>query len=275
MAELSTKVITVTPGMAKEWLDTANIHNRKLRAGLVSAMTRDMLNGNFHFNGDSIRFSADGTLLDGQHRLTALVAAGVSAKMLIVEGLAPQTQDTIDRGAKRTYSDQLMLRGEENTSTLAAIARRCVLINRNHLTDGAGADTTAAEIHDYIDAHPTIRRAAKLPMLVKANRLPVPGSALATAFHVCSLVDDEAGYDAEIFFVTQVIEGLGLEIGFPAKALRDKFTTVRSATGRNIIGEDAYRFAVLAWNKYRAGDELMLLRVPLGGWKGKPIPQPR
>ena len=69
------EVVMVTPELAAEWL-THNTHNRGLKPIAIKRFAEDMTTGDWQWNGESIRFAADGTLLDGQNRLHAIVDSG-------------------------------------------------------------------------------------------------------------------------------------------------------------------------------------------------------
>lgn len=60
----------ITPERAAEML-SKNKSNRKINQANVRRIADDMLTGNYKLNGETIKFYADGTLADGQHRLTA------------------------------------------------------------------------------------------------------------------------------------------------------------------------------------------------------------
>src|SRR3990172_8052075 len=81
-------LIDVTPNPPREWLRT-NTHNRKLRDRAVADYARDMTAGHWTLNGEAIKFATDGTVLDGQHRLRAVIDSDVTVQMLVVVGLDP------------------------------------------------------------------------------------------------------------------------------------------------------------------------------------------
>ncbi|MDO0930218.1 hypothetical protein QQY66_00225 [Streptomyces sp. DG2A-72] len=57
--------VDVSPALARHWLTEHNTHNRSLRPRVVAAYARDMHAGRWMDNGETIKFAADGTLLDG------------------------------------------------------------------------------------------------------------------------------------------------------------------------------------------------------------------
>lgn len=65
----------VTPKMAAEWLKL-NTANRKLRRWWASAIASAIKRGEYVCTHQGVAFSASGVLLDGQHRLVAIVVQG-------------------------------------------------------------------------------------------------------------------------------------------------------------------------------------------------------
>src|SRR5439155_25117462 len=104
-------VVDVDPATASAWLQR-NLHNRHLREEAVSSMARDMAAGRWQYTGEAVKFSKAGNLLDGQHRLAAVVKSETTIPILVVPGLPDSAQEVIDTGAKRTASDVLYLSGE-------------------------------------------------------------------------------------------------------------------------------------------------------------------
>lgn len=90
----------VDPELAEEYLGY-NKRNRRAKKALIDSLTIDMTESAFRFNGDTVRFDADGTLIDGQHRLRAIIASGVTVPMLIIDGFDPSVMDTVDQGISR------------------------------------------------------------------------------------------------------------------------------------------------------------------------------
>ena len=115
---LDIKLETVTPERAAVLLK-GNTHNRSVNANYVQTLAREMTEGRWKVNGDSIRMNGS-TLIDGQHRLTACILSGQSFDTLVLTGLESDVFDTIDNGRKRTAGDVLSITGEKNATTMAA-----------------------------------------------------------------------------------------------------------------------------------------------------------
>jgi len=103
----TTHIEKVTPAKAREWLERNNTRNRNLRPHKVALYADQMTRGQWLMAGDPIRFDSDGTLLDGQHRLAAVVESGKAQYFIIVMGLDPRTFGVMDIGMARTPGDSL------------------------------------------------------------------------------------------------------------------------------------------------------------------------
>ena len=96
----------IDPSDAKSLL-VKNTNNRKLRQTVVDYYANEMINGNWIDNGDPIRIARSGRLLNGQHRLSALVKAGVTLPFHFLSNLSEESFEQMDNGAKRTLNDNL------------------------------------------------------------------------------------------------------------------------------------------------------------------------
>jgi len=113
--------ITVSPEQAIVWLDQ-NTRNRRMRKWYAMALSEAIKRGEWITTHQGIAFSESGVLLDGQHRLQAIVLSGMPVLMLVVTGIDDEAFKVIDRGMGRTYTDVTGL--PKKTAELAAIAAR-------------------------------------------------------------------------------------------------------------------------------------------------------
>ncbi len=115
LAGSKTLLTDITPAMAKEWLKR-NVRNRTVSKDVVTAYARDMVNGEWAETHQGIAFNDLDELIDGQHRLNAVILSGVTVKMRVTWGLKSQmggklmtTMDAVDRGRTRSVADQLRI----------------------------------------------------------------------------------------------------------------------------------------------------------------------
>ena len=127
-------VVDVTVEAAVKWLE-GNTHNRPIRDGRVSQYAGDIKAGHWRFTHQGICFDRNGTLIDGQHRLYAVLEANRPARMAVWVGMDPATHAFIDEGLSRSVVDVLRLSGNGNISPYkAAAARRMVIGVRTFVT---------------------------------------------------------------------------------------------------------------------------------------------
>lgn len=119
-----TKVESIGPTKAKAYLKkNGTKKNRKLRPALVNQYATEMRAGQWGTTGQGIIFDSNGHLLDGQHRLAAIVMSGKTIDITVTRGVAPKEFKHIDRGAVRTIGVLLQMAGHHYSTNLAAAIR--------------------------------------------------------------------------------------------------------------------------------------------------------
>lgn len=95
--------VTITPEIAQDML----IHNknRKLRNKRVDDLANEMTKGNWRVSNDDICFDVNGNLINGQHRLNAVVKSGVTIQAFIKYGLPVESFDVMDTPQNRNAVD--------------------------------------------------------------------------------------------------------------------------------------------------------------------------
>lgn len=161
---MQAKWAKVTPETAEVWLD-GNKDNRHIRPSVVSRYARAMKEGRWSASPDAITLSTDGRLLNGQHRLSAVIKSGVTVSMFVVTNMPEASFSNMDRGVPRAYADYLRSAGEINAMPLASVIGRAVAYERSVLNLANGALWTihsgdAVEDVDrniYLAGHPGVR----------------------------------------------------------------------------------------------------------------------
>lgn len=249
----NTHLITVTPHIAAEWL-RLNRRNRNLNARLVSDYARDMANGKWVFNGEAIKRAMDGTLLDGQHRLAAIVESGIALEVLVVEGLDASAQDTMDSGRKRTTADVLAINGETNVNVLASVARRVWLWDTGNLKFISSQRPSTAELKDVLAKYPSLRRSADIGVRTNHAYRPASATVTGTVHHLVSQVPDAEADVAEFF--ARMASGADLSEGHPILTLRNRMMRDRTSA-KNVPFHQGVGLYFRAWNAYREGRSLI------------------
>lgn len=250
------KIITVTPKLAEEMLNRNNL-NRPMSENHVDELTRELAEGRWKFNGDTIREDKNGNILDSQHRLMACVRSGVSFSAILVSGLEPDVFDTIDAGKIRNASDVLALRGETNAGRLAPTLRFV-----SNVSLGAGNRKnkyTNTEIEAALASHPGVRDSVARVKDSDAKLL-VPFPILAGCHYLFAQKDRELADRV----IGQIISGTELAEDDPVHVFRERMLQLSLGKHRPSA---VYIAALLikAWNQVRAGEKHKGLSFRLGG----------
>jgi hypothetical protein len=148
------ELIEVTPEIAREWLESNN-NNRPLRGDNTKALARDMRRGDWRLVGDPIRIDRLGNLIDGQHRLAAVVESGITIAFYVATGLDPDDKRVIDAGIKRRAADQLVMDGHANGVSLATALRLLLSLEVGRPYDNS-LKATNQELFHTQERHPTM-----------------------------------------------------------------------------------------------------------------------
>ena len=112
------KKMLVTPTLAKQMLE-ANTSNRRVRENVVLQYANDMISDRWKENtAEMIKVSATGVILDGQHRLYAIIKANKPIYLHIATNLPDEVFDVLDTGSRRNAADVFMVQGIKNQNLI-------------------------------------------------------------------------------------------------------------------------------------------------------------
>lgn len=252
---VSVTLKTITPELAQQFL-CKTVRNRKITQGVVDFYVNQMRSGQWRLTGDSIKFSVDDVLMDGQHRLKAIIAYGKPIDIFVTEGLEPETFDVLDTGKSRTAGDLLSVFGVEKANNIAAIVRFIVHFKRGKFSQGYHKrdSVTNHDILEFVNKHPGLNEVLNFVHLVYRDFRFVPVSILGGLYF---LFAEKNQSKADQFF-TQYRTGLDLQKGSPVYLLRDKL--LRDQTNKTKFTQrQKVALFIVAWNNFIQGKELSKL----------------
>lgn len=252
---VTSDLVDVTPAMAETWLGKMP-RNRHLSANDVAKHARAMVAGHWKLNGESIKFDVGENIIDGQHRLHAVVSSGKTIQFLIVRGLETEVQDVIDTGRKRSAADALTLNGYPNSNNLAAAARLCIAFQLGDLRSAAQKTIqlyTHTEIREFVEANPDLVEACSAGV---NTSLPVrPATASFARFTLRRIDFDQA----ESFF-DDLANMRTTGQGDPRFTLLRRLSTAKQSNEKmSVVAEAHYIFRT--WNAMRQGETLGNLKT--------------
>lgn len=137
---ISFTVEVVTPEIAIKYLNTS-IGNRNIKKDTITALVNALTKGTFEVNGETIVFDQNGSLMDGHHRMEAIVRANIPAICLVIRGINRNTWTTMDSGTARSLGDVFKFEGIANYNSVSTIVAGTFAMIKNKVginTLGAG-----------------------------------------------------------------------------------------------------------------------------------------
>lgn len=232
------------------------IANRPLRPNLIDKYANDLIAGKWPPNGATVVFHGD-RLLDGQHRLHAILKTGISATLLIVRGVSADAMPTIDTGLSRTPGDTVraalpdIVGGYYNA---VAAAARIVhgYLNYGDVRTSPERQPTRSQLVHTVESHQGIVDSVK-----SLRTQPWLRPKVTAAWHYLCGIQHKA--QRERFF-NDLIEGVNLSADRPVRLLRERMLAERSNRAK-VDTRVLSAYIVKAWTAELSGRQLRLLRL--------------
>ena len=141
--------VLVTPEIAATWLAN-NTKNRNVSVNRLTRYVSEMQNGRWKADtGETIKIAKDRTLLDGQHRLMAIVKSKVSVYLHVMFDMEKDIFAYIDTGKSRSSADVLTVESVKNATKKAAFIQAYHLfksLNSNATKGGVESTLTPNQV---------------------------------------------------------------------------------------------------------------------------------
>lgn len=261
--QVTVGIAHITPHIASELL-RSNTKNRKMRERGVFVYRSDMAAGKWKFTADPIRFHKNGTLIDGQHRLTAIsqMPDDFSVKVLVVLGLDDEAQLTMDQGRKRTAADQLSIKGNiANAALVAATAKTLLVLEHgvmfrdNKLKEAVG---THGNIIEWCDNNPHFVEIINTIASHSVKSMLSPSTVCAAAIVAAAFDEDES-----VEMVSQLATGENMRSDDPIMAMRNRAISNR-VNKKKVSERDQLGLLLRAFEARFAGKKMQKIQLPLG-----------
>lgn len=256
---ISSKEERITPEVATKILeDSKDIRNRAVSDGHVKWLADQMKAGKWILNGEAIILDDEGQLIDGQHRLWAVVNSGVTITTMVTRGADRKGFATIDTGAARTLANVLGIVGEKYA---AAVAAALSWTYRHDLGKMFTSAKTVGFSHQIgltlIKKYPEIRNSAEEVNRISAKSPVLKGMSQSILIFLHHRFSAHAREKATEFFET--LGDIRFDApGTPTRTLRDqllrKMNEVKSGHGGSKIAPlEVMAFFIKAWDDFLAG----------------------
>lgn len=139
-----TEKLRIGPAMAKTMLVHNTNNFRKHSAGTVASYARMMKEGRWLHTREGICFDRDGALLNGQHRLMAVIQSGETVSFTVWFGCDSQEAEVVDKPRVRGLGQLLHHAGTKNSNAIGSLGNLL-----DFVTDSKTAKDTGA-MRNYI-----------------------------------------------------------------------------------------------------------------------------
>lgn len=261
--KFSAIVETIGPPLAKRYLDSMP-HNRRQRIRVKDRYVKAMAKGQWKLTGEAIKFNTRGELIDGQHRLEAIVETGKTIEILVCRNVPPEAFMELDTGATRTPSDLLTVAGYDYTAGVASAIRHITSIYKIE-KGGLASGSLARErvppkiLLEYAEAHNnTLVDAVRKTMTPQAKTVLSPPSMYAALYFIFA---EHNRKNADLFFDT-LIDGIGYEKGRqdPVYQLRRLLAQFKVEKHKRRPAFYKCAITIKAWNAFQMRESVLSLR---------------
>ncbi len=267
--QISISKQTITPAMAEKFLLTNKL-NRRLSDRNVDALYLQMKGGNWMLTGDPIKFSAEGNLIDGQHRLKAIIKYGSPVDLFVAKGLEEECFQVIDTGKNRSAADVLSASGIKYSNSIAAIAKAIILWKSGIFSKTGGhtrLTATNKSILEFVENTPDIHEiSAYCQNHIYQNFRLIPLSTIAMLYFILSKKNQTKCDE----FFGKYASGIDLSKNNPIRHLRDRLIKDKMNKSRLNL-RDKTALMVYTWNNFIQGKEITQLLLPRDYQFPKPI----
>jgi hypothetical protein len=271
--------VTVTPGMAREFLERNVENNRTPKTAKIRSYARDMRAGAWRRNtGETIKFDTRRRLIDGQNRLHAVIEANVSVVFDIAHDVSVEVMPVLDSGASRSGKDALSIEAGIRDPRVASLVRWVIMWNAGvRVGKGGTVSPTNSEIVKAYNREPGLLHAAAARGRDAGRAGLGTGGSAAMAFYLFSFLPnkvskgDSPSEDASAFF-DMFVSGAGLPTGHPILTLRNRM--VKTKIDRLTRPEELV-LIVRGWNAWRKGETPGGFLLPKNGVSNADFPLPK
>lgn len=256
---IESKVMEITPLIAREWLDSTDLSiQRKVNTGNVTFLASEIEKGNWKLNGEPIIIDKNNNVIDGIHRLSAVVRANTPICTLVIFGVETNAIHTIDQGKVRSISDVYSISHNAKYSTAAAAAVNVIFQFENgrygSATKTAGersSKMSPAEALKFIKRNPGFFAFIEETMQLYNN-----GDKLIPARVFCGMkwVINRVHPIAADSFFTDLSTGVNVEQDSSVYYLRKKLIQQRTNKDvRKMTGQQVIMLLVKCFNYFTEG----------------------
>jgi hypothetical protein len=264
----------ITPEVAREWLDI-NHRNRTLNQSSVAHIAELIKRGEWMQDStDAIGLDTDGGVVNGQHRLQAVILADQAIRALVLRDVDPAVIKVIDQGRGRNLAQFLGMDGRYDQPVALAGGLNWMYRIRYGYERLLPQESkpTVPQLLEMLDQHPNVQFSIPTAHAVWQS-LKVNKGMLAAYHYAFATVASDKADD----FFDQLANGEYLERGDPVHTLRERLVEnngkVKEKQAKNF---EIAAWIVKAWTAKQEGAELLPKQLTFrkSGPRAEAVPRP-
>lgn len=270
----SFRFLSIGPELASQMLSVPR-RNRPIRRSAVEQYVDDIVNGRWRLTPETILVGPEGEVVDGQHRLSAIVQSGVTLPFLVVFNIGTDLLRVVDTGRSRSTANVIGLLTDVKQETGLTRAARLLHLYLNVSYDVVWAGRnlkvlSASALEDFILSIPAepsddevgtpapgyehLAHCVKLATDV-GRRVPMPPTPMAVGMYLTSM---EIPLSRQEDWIASLATGADLTSDSPVLALRERMRNRKPS----MPVRDVLALYLSAWAAWRDGKAVVRLLVP-------------
>lgn len=261
---MKTSIEKIGPDEAREYLSSNIENNRKVANTHVLNLALAMQKGQWELNGQGIVISSTGKLIDGQHRMMAVIKSGCHCDFLVIRGVDEDCFKTLGGNKARGPADTLSTYGVSNCNVVAASIRiylvYCGALLRN---DGKGGsmNTYILPTHtDVVNEYQSSPEIYGIATKIGQNLKKVTTPTVASSAFVVIVKKGGHPIDKVAEFWKKVENAEMMKGKDPRLVLRDRLFRAKTDKNYKLTSSTAMCLAIKAWNAFILGKEISILK---------------
>ena len=261
------ELIKINKEVAEKML-SINLNNRKAKDGVIAKYASEMLKGNWKDDtGELIKISKTNKLLDGQHRLKAIVKADVELRMYVAYDINDDVFSVLDSGVVRSSRDVFHVAGAQYSALIPPIIQFSEILFNGGESNKSSSNLTNVELlQKFQENDEYYLEIASKTMVYYLQFAKILNPTTIGSFMI--YFNSKSSADCKLFF-DELCSGRNITNNI-IYLLRNKLIEDRTGTSRMDL---RYRNALIikAWNFYRLRQEVKVLKYSKELEKSFPI----
>lgn len=259
--------VNFTPELAKNILNEHNNQNRTINKTTVSKYAQEMQDGKWTSGLTDVLFNEIWNVLDGQHRLKAVIESQTSQVFSVKTNLPAEAFGNLDSGKKRSPSDTLGVNNFSNLAALSSIVRKYNHYitkkgNMWYFTTPCSNNETLALAKQY----PIFSKVAAFVDSKKAFSRYGAKSDLGTCYAIFSMIDEKkADAFMDLLGISNNFQYQGINYSELFGSLRNHLVDNKMNDKKNGQKRDphdaesrTFHYMFTAWNNFMKNEDITI-----------------